>query len=279
MKDKEIYTFDPNNATDDQIRAWLFAIIEHELDKPEDQQDLELIYECSECEACLRGSESTLTKEQYLAGLAEIKQRAQGTDNKKARKPRICRRLGVLLVAALALIVLSVGAVAALGGSAAWECITSNVKQILGMDPGDTLENEKVTLIKGDLVAEYDSVEQALKAGGFEGVLYPTELPEGVKIERVVWSHDGDEDNSRLSIIFNSGDYTYNVFNYKVSDINNWRDPEIHTIDNFSFYISYLPTYNQYQAGCFHNGYMYIITGTNKNELIQILHSIKEISS
>ena len=276
MKDKEIYTFDPNNATDDQIRAWLFAIIEHELDKPEDQQDLELIYECSECEACLRGSESTLTKEQYLAGLAEIKQRAQGTNGKKARKPRICRRLGVLLVAALALIVLSVGAVAALGGSAAWECITSNVKQILGMDPGDTLKNEKVTLIKGDLVAEYDSVEQALKAGGFEGVLYPAELPEGVRIERVVESYV-DKIQYHISFVFNTTLYSYRIISYDEASIENVESTKTQTFNNRIYHISYLSDVKQYQAVCYHNGHEHIVMASNYDALINFINCLEEV--
>lgn len=276
MKDKEIYTFDPNNATDDQIRAWLFAIIEHELDKPEDQQDLELIYECSECEACLRGSESTLTKEQYLAGLAEIKQRAQGTNGKKARKPRICRRLGVLLVAALALIVLSVGAVAAVGGSAAWECITSSAKQILGMDPGDTLENEKVTLIKGDLVAEYDSVEQALKAGGFEGVLYPTELPEGVRIERVVESYV-DKIQYHISFVFNTTLYSYRIISYDEASIENVESTKTQTFNNRIYHISYLSDVKQYQAACYHNGHEHIVMASNYDALINFINCLEEV--
>ena len=171
MKEKKLLEFDPANATNEQIRAWLFAIIDQELDKPEGEEDTELIRECSECEMYLSGSEDTLTEAQYLAGLAKIKQRAASMDSKKANKPRVWRRLPALLAAALALIVLSAGAVAAASGSAAWEFITTNIQQILGMEPGETLEGDKVTLVKGDLVAEYDSVEEALKAGGFEGVL------------------------------------------------------------------------------------------------------------
>ena len=215
MKEKKLLEFDPANATDEQIRAWLFAIIDQELDKPEGQEDTELIRECSECEMYLSGSENTLTEAQYLAGLAKIKQHTASMNEKKAHKPRVWRRLPALLAAVLALIVLSAGAVAAVNGSPAWEFITTNIQQILGMEPGDTLESDKVTLVKGDLVAEYDSVEDALKAGGFEGILYPTELPEGVKIERIIQTIEGDNDKYSITFILNSTDISYCVFSYK----------------------------------------------------------------
>ena len=86
MNEKEILEFIPENATDDQIRVWLFAIINQELEKPEGQEDVELIGECLECEMYLVGSESTLTEMQYLAGLAEIKKRAAIIGAKKTKK-------------------------------------------------------------------------------------------------------------------------------------------------------------------------------------------------
>ena len=71
----DLLNFDPTHATDDQIRAWLFAIIAAEIEKPEGQEDQELIDECLECEAYLSGSEIALSEEEYRTGLAEIKQR------------------------------------------------------------------------------------------------------------------------------------------------------------------------------------------------------------
>ena len=277
MKEKKLLEFDPANATDEQIRAWLFAIIDQELDKPEGQEDTELIRECSECEMYLSGSENTLTEAQYLAGLAKIKQHTASMNEKKAHKPRVWRRLPALLAAVLALIVLSAGAVAAVSGSPAWEFITTNIQQILGMEPGDTLESDKVTLVKGDLVAEYDSVEEALKAGGFEGILYPTELPEGVKIERVLFINDGDTDNYRLNFIFNSDQYSYRIYSYNSYQMENWPSLTVQKINDIEYVITYMSDINQYQAGCYHNGHEQVFISTDYEILIDILNSMKEI--
>lgn len=277
MEKNKLLEFDPANATDDQIRAWLFAIIAQELEKPEGQEDAELISECSECEMYLSGSESSLTKEQYLAGLASIKQRATNISEPRTAKPRVWRRLPILLAAVLALIVLSVGAVAAFNGSAALEFITTNIQEILGMNPGETLDGDKVTLVKGDLVAEYDSVEEALKAGGFEGILYPTELPEGVKIERIVHSHNGSEDNFVLTFVFNTGNISYEIYNYKAIDFQNWDDYDTLIINNQAFFIIYANSISTYQAGCYIDGFQYIISCNNHGKLTNILTHMKEV--
>lgn len=277
MKEKKLLEFNPANATDEQIRAWLFAIIDQELDKPEGQEDTELIRECSECEMYLSGSENTLTEAQYLAGLAKIKQHTASMNEKKAHKPRVWRRLPALLAAVLALIVLSAGAVAAVSGSPAWEFITTNIQQILGMEPGDTLESDKVTLVKGDLVAEYDSVEEALKAGGFEGILYPTELPEGVKIERIIQTLVSNDGMYEVNFIINTETVSYRIFNHDEHQMESWKDFESLTINHHEFFVTYLPDLKQYQAGCYHNNYEHIIMTTEYDNLIIILNSMEEI--
>lgn len=277
MKEKKLLEFDPANATDEQIRAWLFAIIDQELDKPEGQEDTELIRECSECEMYLSGSENTLTEAQYLAGLAKIKQRAASMNEKKAHKPRVWRRLPALLAAVLVLIVLSAGAVAAVNGSPAWEFITTNIQEILGMGPGDTLESDKVTLVKGDLVAEYDSVEEALKAGGFEGILYPTELPEGVKVKRIVQTNDGDEAKYCLTLILNSETKSCRIYNFEKYSSNHLNTNETIIINNREYTIIAHTDAGYYQAIFGYNGFQYIYTDTNYDDLLNTLNSFEEL--
>lgn len=277
MKEKKLLEFDPANATDEQIRAWLFAIIDQELDKPEGQEDTELIRECSECEMYLSGSENTLSEAQYLAGLAKIKQRAASMDSKTANKPRVWRRLPALLAAVLALIVLSAGAVAAASGSPAWEFITTNIQEILGMSPGDTLESDKVTLVKGDLVAEYDSVEEALKAGGFEGILYPTELPEGVKIERVIQTIEGDNDKYRITFILNSPNISYTIFSYQRHNINDLSKTETIIVHNIEYIIVTHAETGYYQVFFYHNGFEHAFTDVDYQSLLSTLNSMEEL--
>ena len=281
----DISRFDPANASDDQIRLWLFAIIEAELEKDEAEIDQELIAECSDCEALLSHSNPEISQEEYALGLARIKEKAQAAQAKganvtvqaKPKKRRFMRVAGYFLAAALAVSILTVGVVAAFNGSAAWEFITTHIQQILGMESGDTLESDKVALVKDDLVAEYDSVEEALKAGGFEGILYPTELPEGVRIERIVHLNNGNANMHEISFMLNSPNISYRIFNSKKHQMDSWSAIETLTINNRVYIIAYMQDIQQYQAGCYHNGYEHIIMASEYENLISIINSMEEI--
>ena len=281
----DISRFDPTNASDDQIRLWLFAIIQAELEKDDAEIDQELIDECSDCEAFLSHSNPEITKEEYALGLANIKEKALAgqadgsnvTVQAKPKKRHFMRVAVYFLAAALAIAILTVGTVAAFNSSAAWEFIMTNIKQIVGMEPGDSLDGDKVTLVKGDLVAEYDSVEEALKAGGFEGILYPTKLPEGVKIERVVQTNEGDETKYRINFILSSESISYRVFNYEKYSSDNSDTSETVLVMNKEYYIQFHAEAGYYQAICYYNGFQYIYTDINYDDLLNTLNSFKEI--
>lgn len=281
----DISRFDPTNASDDQIRLWLFAIIQAELEKDDAEIDQELIDECSDCEAFLAHSNPEISQEEYALGLARIKERAQAmqaegsnvTVQAKPGKRRFMRVAVYFLAAALAIAILSVGAVAAFNGSAAWEFVMTNMQQILGMKPGDSLESDKVTLVKGDLVAEYDSVEEALKAGGFEGILYPTELPEGVKIERIVQTTEDNESKYELSFSFTTNEIFYGVSNYDIIGMPNWDNTESIIVNNRLYYVVYKPNPGIYQAGYYSEGYEHILKCIDYNTLICILNGMEEL--
>ncbi len=281
----DITKFDPTNASDDQIRMWLFAIIQAEIEKDDSEIDQELIDECSDCEAFLSHNNPEISQEDYALGLAKIKERAQAiqadgsnvTVQAKPKKRRFVRVAVYFLAAALGIAILSVSVVAAFNGSVAWEFITTNIQQILGMEPGDTLESDKVTLVKGDLVAEYDSVEKALKAGGFEGILYPTQLPEGVKIERIVLTNDGDENNYKINFVFNSNSTSYRIFSYDKYRVDQLDKFEKISIQDRIYIIVPNTELGYYQAIFNYNGFDYVLTNTEYNDLLNILNTMEEL--
>lgn len=281
----DISRFDPTNASDDQIRIWLFAIIQAELEKDDAEVDQELIDECSDCEAFLSHNNPEITREEYAIGLARIKEKAQATQAEspnvtvqtKPKRRRFMRGAVFILAATLAVTILSVSVVAAFNGSDAWEFILNSINWFWKANPGDTIERKNVTLIKGKTVAEYSSVEEALIAGGFENILYPIILPYEAEIEQIVQSHEGTETEYRLIFILNSDRLSYCAYNYKRHDMEKWNNLETLTINNKTFYIAAIQDSNQYQAACYYNGFEYIITCDNYDSLISILNNMEEV--
>ena len=281
----DISRFDPTNASDDQIRLWLFAIIQAELEKDDAEIDQELIDECSDCEAFLSHSNPEITQEEYAIGLAKIKERAQAiqangsnvTVQAKPKKRHFMRVAAYFLAAALAVAIFSVSVVAAFNDSAAWEFIVEHIGWIWNANPGDALDNGKVTLIKGEIVTDYDSVEKALISEGINGVLLPTALPDSSKITRIIISHCGNGTQYAISFITDSSNISYEIYNYEFVGLKNWETLEIKEVNGHTFYIVYIEALNKYQAGCYHNGYEHVLSCTNYNDLTCIIYNIKEM--
>lgn len=282
-KQKDLLRFDPTNASDDQIRAWLFAIIDAELEKNDDEIDEELIRECSDCEAYLSHSNADITNADYALGLAKIKEKAEALKEKsqnekiiefKPRKKQVVRRTLIIFAAVVATMILSVGVVAAFNGTNAWDFILDNIKRISTMKPGDVIEGDRITLVKGEITEEYDSVEEALKCEGFEGIFYPTVLSEGVKVEQITVYNWGNE-KYEVSFEFNSDDIQYTVQNYTINNYDQMANKEKYVVEDRTFYIT--PSYDgtKYYAYCYYNGFEYCVMCTEHDELINILNNIK----
>ena len=281
----DISRFDPTNASDDQIRLWLFAIIQTELEKDDAEVDQELIDECSDCEAFLSHNNPEISQEEYALGLARIKAKAQAihaegsnvTVQAKPQKRRFMRVAVYFLAAALAVAILSVSVVAAFNGSAAWEFIVENIRWFSEALPGDNLDTGKVTLIKDGVISEYSSIEEVLKEGDFTGILYPVVLPCDAKIKQVVQTCDGNENKYHISFLVTSKDITIGISNYEKVGMRNWDTVETLSINNRTFYVMYIKDSDIYQAGCYHNGFEHIVKCSNYDDLIIILNNLKEL--
>jgi hypothetical protein len=82
---KDISEFDPTNASAEDIRKWLFAIIDAALEKDPEERDCDLIEECSEFEAELPEMGVEMSEDEYAAGLERIKARASAGERKETK--------------------------------------------------------------------------------------------------------------------------------------------------------------------------------------------------
>ena len=274
---QKLLRFDPTGASDEQVRAWLFALIDAEVQK--DKADEELILACSECEAYLAHDGGEITEEEYARGLALIKQKAASRAPVrkiiKSNHGRVLWR--VLLVAAIVLLIcsLSVGTSLANSGSPAWNFLMQHLDWLAESKPGESIDGDKVSLSKSELEAQYASIDETKQNSGFAGVLYPTRLPEGTTLERILLIKDSGTE-MHLTFVFSDGQVSYSISNFDSTGMSNGENAETLTVGDKTCYYVYVESVNIHQACIYKDGYEHHVTTHDYDLLIDFIQGLTE---
>ena len=266
-----------NKATKEQKIQWLCQIIDNETDKPEDEIDFALIGECSAYLRELSDKAAEATKEQKQRILQQIKAHHNQTATKSAKvlRPnwRKVGRIVAIAATVAALLLSSLTVLAKVNGySSAWEYVKENVQRIIGLDAGDRMNEGNITLIKHDSVVAYNSIEELLQTEGYD-IMYPSELPEGVRITKI--SQQIIIENDVLySIHFTNIELSMVVSNKTtVSDVDLQKYESFKTA-NMTFYLKKFSN-GVYQAIGNDGKYEYMISFNDYDSLMIILNGIK----
>lgn len=270
---------DMDSATREQKIDWLCQIIKNETEKPENEQDMELISECSDYLRELSEEEVSFSEEELQKGLAKIKLSNQESNVAILPRKRYKKKLvkAVIIFAATFVVLFSGTTVAAKtqGYSNAWEFVSLNVERIFKMNPGDTIGEGNVTLIKREESIIYASMEEMIKAENYN-ILYPSKLPDNVYVQRIIHQYMSD---GSMMLSFQSNDPNFSLSiseNFTVSEKDMQELEEYITPNNITFFIDSIGN-ELYQAIAHINGNEYQIIYKNKDVLIMILDSMKGI--
>lgn len=276
-----------DSISKEQQIAWLNEIIQKEIEKADDEVDADLILECTEFLAELTSDEILYTEQELEQKLQQIKEKASTDEQNsvedlpqkdatvfqnKPKKRRVILKVAAVLAATLVLFFATVSVVAISQGYSVSEFISMNIEKIKGMGAGDRLEGEKITLIKNGVSAEYGSVEEAIRKGDLN-IMYPSVLPEGVKIQKILVTHQGDESNYTITFMTNVADFKYAINSKQKIHVEDWEEISTYETKENIFYIHMAD--NRYQAVCYIKGLEYNILCENYNELIQMLDGLK----
>ena len=270
---------DMNRATKEQKIQWLCQIIDNETDKPEDEMDFALIGECSAYLRELSEKAAEATQEQKRRILQQIKAHHNQTATKSAKVLRpnwkTTRKVVAIAIAAALLLTLTLSVIAKVKGySSAWEYVKENVQKIIGLDAGERMDDNGITLIKHDSVVAYDSIEDLLQTEGYD-IMYPSALPEGVQITKIS-QQILDKDYVLFSIQFTDPDFSVMIseqFNIPQVDL---KRHEAFAVSNMTFYIKESAG-GLYQAVGHDGKYGYIISTNDYESLKTILREMREI--
>ena len=271
-----LLSLDMSNASSEQKIAWLCQIIKNETEKSSEEQDLDLIAECSEYMLELSKEDAIVSAEKKKQALAEVKSKYPAVKKKRpvmTKKPKMLRKI-VAILAAVILLTFSTLTVAAKveGYSNALDFVVANIQRILNMEQGESLDEGGITFVKGGKGVSYDSMDELVYMEGLD-ILYPAGLPEGVQITKITQQIAGENsllyvfvfDDANLSIVV-SPDWTINP-----DDLASY---DIYSVQGHNFYLK-----------CFSNGtcqaigydekYEYNIMCSNYNDLKLILDNMK----
>lgn len=275
-----------NSSNQKQIDE-LMKKIEKELSKPENKIDMKLVDSYFEQIEELNGGICKKTDSELAEGLNQIKE--QG-DRIKRTFPTVApmktqpikrtiplrKRLAISFAAVFLVIALSFSvAAASLGGfSKAWIYISNSVKEIFGMGSGET-EMGGITVIKGKYSKKYNTIEELLSNENFDDILYPSKLPENIKIKSVSQIQLNDE---QYSIVFkfdsdNFGMYINNYYEINISLLSNYT---IYQANGIEFYI--LQKEDGYYSIAQCDGKEYSANCNKYEDLIYILSNMKGYS-
>lgn len=258
---------DFNAVSENEIKiAQLEKIIELEYQKKDSEMNEDLVNECFDYIAELKGLSFDLSEEDKHEKLAQILVSAPATKKNGARRRTRLRTAIAAAMVALMLFACCVTAYAFSPTLRYW--LLETVKLPIGGQLYDS-END-ITYIHNDTKAVYSSIEELASSEELD-ILYPTALPDGVKIKNI-YSYGG-ESEIIYGIQFSSDVYSIGV--YKLSHGNGGeaiKGDEIN-INGVTYCIFNVESI--YYAVCIYKDYYYSFKAPDRESLLYIIENVK----
>ncbi len=265
-------------------------ILDKELSKSEDKINMDVVNECFRKLDELQGGACKKTEAELEEGLIKIKKgsdriQAEIAKNEIARSCEAPRKMPLRRSFALAalsvflVIGLSFSALAlSLGGySKAWNYISDSVKTLFNIKPSESTV-DGIEIIKGEYTNIYDNIEVLLREENID-MLYPSKLPDGVKIEAIRYI-DLIDGKYKIFIQFNSLDFNMSFYNFPSSNLDMMVDANIYTPELTDFYIvsKNENSATVYNAIAQYKNCEYIINSDTYENLILIIDNLTEVT-
>lgn len=277
---KPVREIDIENASKEELIEYLCQTIHYEVEKGEDA-DCDLIRECSDWLGELTADKIVFTPEELDAKLEAIKT-GKYTNTAKPHKPshihhvtkrKVFARVTILVASLVLLSFLSLSALAMHAGySCTWEYISTHFMTILGMDSGEIITGDGITIIKHSEQKSYNTIEELLAAEGLD-VMYPSVVPNNQKITGIHYMAETG-DSYVLYFVFSDNAYALQIFNYYSTNTKALYNHEYLSVNNIDYYITSING-TSYHAICQYKGFEYAIDSPNYDDLLKIINNMK----
>ena len=267
---------DVNNKNRKLIKA-LELITDYELTKPLDKIDGDLIDSAVNWSLRLQNKDITLSTEEIEEMVSMIPftdTEEPETDKEVQKSVKVLKKKKVLFIAAIITILVTLLTVV----SVAFERnIFDELKNRFGTVADTPVDEELVvngvTVVMNGEYRKYSTIEDALKEENID-ILYPSYLPDGIVIEKVSLYQQINVD--KLLFSFNDDNITMEIIldgDFYI-DI---KSLDIEVISNLSCYVCEKVKENCVQYYFKYNDDWYMIKYNNKQDVIRIIESLKEL--
>ena len=233
-----------------------------------DEGDMDLIHACASRLDELNGP--AMSDEEFLAAIKKAEEDyVSGNRNALPAKPvkrRFISKKIWIVAAAIALF----AAMATVTASAFGFNVFEYFKEVIGLPAGEKVDKDTITLVNNGKFEEYGSIEELLLAEKID-ILYPSVLPDGVRMEEV-----------NISIGQNSGDYVEYITNDPATIVTVDTSIALSEVTEYteqytSDYCTYYIYGNENFAVCYYNDCYYYIGSDSYENLILIINNMREI--
>ncbi len=246
------------------LSQYLLKLIDDELDK--DDCNMELIDKYNAILDELDGNASDpdpKRKEQALKELRKAYREAASKKQAATEEPtKVKRRFRfpkwkVVAAACLCLIIMTPMAVSAFSGVGPIELIANLGRRIFTMEKNTPYDYGMLTFMRTGESKLYRNIEECLKQEKLDDILYPTWLPDGMKIESVMFANDGEGDTVVFQFNDDSIQMVVHLYNVDVSVYAESSDYQLETFNEIDCYIE------NFGRGGYNNGYHHVLFTQN----------------
>lgn len=286
--DQLIRDLNDNTITNKKRADILIKIID--LESQNDEADMDLIEECFDYLEFLTNSEAEIEtrKGQLPDRLQRTYQRAANMENDSknqfvskiqpvARKRRF-RKTGIvaaIIAASLLISITTLTVIARVNGYGnMWEWLSVHLDEIFQFNSGEVNTIDGITVIREKNSMQYPDIESWLYEEDFD-ILYPSLLPNDVKIEEILLSTRSAEEVNIL-FNFNTLNISFYAQNYDLAHYEISEGMEIIEANGYRFGVLYTPEIDfNYHAYCIVDNFAYNIGSQDRDTLFYLINHLK----
>ena len=212
-----------SDAPRDVRMQWLCKIIDNEMAKNIDEIDMDLVNECQEeldelmqetrAEHASEQAAITSAEPEYAGNLAS---RGRVYEKNYGAGHRTVRTRLVALVAAVIVVFSSMAVISVVAKSqgyvSAFEFVAEKAKEIFNSKKGTVIKDGNIAIIRNGQTKNYASIDELVQQEDLD-IMYPTELPEELKIEKVMITELSNGKNV-IDFIFEDKVLILSIYNY-----------------------------------------------------------------